>query len=116
MTPQRWTGEQRRSRYTAPANVVRTTVGDLLQGRRSLDGVGQLKLGGEPFIAATRPLWCVGDLSLLQRHCVAIVGTRDVSRDGAVRARRLARELVRARVVIVSGLAKGVEGVMDNSD
>lgn len=109
MTPHLSAGERRRPRYTAPANVVHTTVGDLLQGRRSLDSAGQLKLGGEPFVAATRPLWCAGDLSLVQRDCVAIVGTRNVSPEGAVRARRLARELVRAGAVIVSGLAKGVD-------
>ena len=92
-----------------PEAVLHTTVGDLLQGRRSLDGAGQLKLGGEPFVAANRPLWCAGDMSLVQRNCVAIVGTRAVSHEGAVRARRLARELVRAGVVVVSGLAKGVD-------
>jgi DNA processing protein len=40
---------------------------------------------------------------------VAIVGTRDVSDLGARRARRLARELVAADMVIASGLAKGVD-------
>jgi DNA processing protein len=43
------------------------------------------------------------------KKCVAIVGTRGVSTDGAARSRRLARELAAAGVVIVSGLAKGVD-------
>ncbi len=54
-------------------------------------------------------VYCVGDLSLLQRPCVALVGTRAVSSEGAARTRRLARELVAAGVVVVSGLAKGVD-------
>jgi DNA processing protein len=40
---------------------------------------------------------------------VAIVGRRGVSADGAARARRLARELAERHVIIVSGLAKGVD-------
>lgn len=50
-----------------------------------------------------------GDLGLLRSKAVSIVGTRDVSEEGARRASRLARELVSAGVVVVSGLAKGVD-------
>ena len=54
-------------------------------------------------------LYAVGDLDLLKKKCVAIVGTRDVSDDGRSRARRLSRELVAHGIVVVSGLAKGVD-------
>lgn len=54
-------------------------------------------------------IFAAGDLDLLQRPCVAIVGTRNVSPEGAKRARRLARELAEQGVVVVSGLAKGVD-------
>lgn len=54
-------------------------------------------------------LYCAGDLSLLDQPSVAIVGTRNVSADGAARARRLARELAARDVVVVSGLAHGVD-------
>jgi len=54
-------------------------------------------------------IWCAGDISLLSRPCVAIVETREVSNLGAARARRLARELSAAGIVVVSGLAKGVD-------
>lgn len=54
-------------------------------------------------------LYYSGDLSLLARPCVAIVGTREVSEAGRLRATRLARELVAAGVVVVSGLAYGVD-------
>jgi len=50
-----------------------------------------------------------GDISLLRRPCVAIVGTRQVSREGATRTERLARELVREDIVVVSGAAAGVD-------
>ncbi len=56
------------------------------------------------------PLYLRGDVNLLSgTRRIAIVGTRDVSREGLLRARRLARELVAHRVVVVSGLAAGVD-------
>lgn len=55
-------------------------------------------------------LYCAGDVDLLHaRRRVAIVGTRTPSEAGEKRTRRLARELVAAGVVVVSGLAKGVD-------
>jgi len=54
-------------------------------------------------------LWCAGDLSLVKKPCVAVVGARQVSTSGAARARRLARELSQSGVVVVSGLALGVD-------
>lgn len=50
-----------------------------------------------------------GDLGLLDMPCVSIVGTRNVSKEGAQRARKLAKLLVSNEVVVVSGLAKGVD-------
>jgi DNA protecting protein DprA len=54
-------------------------------------------------------LYYAGDLLLLKRPAVSIVGTRDVTADGAARARKLSSELAAAGVLIVSGLAKGVD-------
>lgn len=55
-------------------------------------------------------LYCAGDLTLLHAlRRVAIVGTRDPSEAGWKRSRKLARELVAAGVVVVSGLAKGID-------
>jgi DNA processing protein len=54
-------------------------------------------------------LFFAGDLELLHRASVAIVGARAVSDAGLHRARRLAKELSLAGVTIVSGLAKGVD-------
>jgi DNA processing protein len=54
-------------------------------------------------------LFCAGDLNLVREPCVAVVGTRDVSPEGARRAAKLGRELAAAGVVVVSGLARGVD-------
>ncbi|HYS54122.1 MAG TPA: DNA-processing protein DprA [Thermoanaerobaculia bacterium] len=50
-----------------------------------------------------------GDLSLLQRPMVAMVGSRRASAYGMNAAAHLARQLVSAGVVIVSGLARGID-------
>jgi DNA processing protein len=50
------------------------------------------------------------DTSLLERPAVAIVGARSCSPYGASVARMLGRELAAAGLVVVSGLARGVDG------
>ena len=51
-----------------------------------------------------------GDSELLSRPAVAVVGARDCSAYGAQVARMLGRKLAAAGVVVVSGLARGVDG------
>jgi DNA processing protein len=51
-----------------------------------------------------------GDSALLSQPAVAVVGARACSPYGAQVARRLGRELAAAGVVVVSGLARGVDG------
>lgn len=105
----------RRSTYRAPTEIQKVGVEELLRGR-PIDLDKQKRLGlpdldshkrGEaeppPFV-----YWS-GDLQLARRPCVAIVGSRKVSEDGAKRARKLARGLADAGVVTVSGLAEGVD-------
>lgn len=55
-------------------------------------------------------LWVAGTLDGLRAPCVAVVGTRAPSDDGRRRARRLAEELARHGVCVVSGLALGIDG------
>jgi DNA processing protein len=51
----------------------------------------------------------VGDVSLLERPRIAIVGARKASQEGRRRASQLARDCARAGVVVVSGLAEGID-------
>ena len=99
----------RRSRYNPPppGAMVETTLAKLVAGRRLLreDQTGNRTLD-ESF---ERAIWYTGTAELLQRSCVAVVGTREPSAEGAARARRLARELAAAGVVVVSGLANGID-------
>jgi DNA processing protein len=51
-----------------------------------------------------------GDVELLSRPAVAVVGARACSAYGAQVARSLGRELASAGIVVVSGLARGIDG------
>ena len=53
--------------------------------------------------------YCAGDLSLLDLPGVAIVGARRASLEGRRRAGQLARDLARAGIVVISGLAEGID-------
>ena len=55
------------------------------------------------------PLWYAGNLDILSPRAVSVVGSRDVSDEGAKNAREVARELAQSEVVVVSGLAAGVD-------
>jgi DNA processing protein len=67
-----------------------------------------------PLLAALDPppplLWVLGEADLLTRSAVAIVGARVASAGGQRFARGLAAELGRAGKLIVSGLARGIDG------
>ncbi|MDQ7830765.1 MAG: DNA-processing protein DprA [Desulfovibrionaceae bacterium] len=54
-------------------------------------------------------LYVVGDVSLLKSPAVAMVGARQCSRYGFDAAMRLGRDLARAGVAVVSGLAHGID-------
>ncbi len=55
-------------------------------------------------------LYVAGDLAAFERRAVAIVGTRRASGYGLAVATEMADELARAEVVVVSGLALGIDG------
>lgn len=55
------------------------------------------------------PLWARGDLTVLDRPTVAIVGTRRATAYAERVTRELARSLARAGACVVSGLARGVD-------
>lgn len=54
-------------------------------------------------------LTCLGDASLLDRRCIAIVGARNASINGQRLAERLAGDLAAAGWIVVSGLARGID-------
>ena len=54
-------------------------------------------------------LWAIGDVSLLKRQAIAMVGARNCSSLGTRMARGLATELGKQGYVIVSGLARGID-------
>ena len=54
-------------------------------------------------------LWVRGDRALLSRPAIAVVGTRHPSPYGSGMAEMLARDLAGRRLVILSGMARGVD-------
>ena len=101
-------------RYVPPADWAETTVRELLAGtsRWNPEKPPQLsfladQVPGRP--RDTGRVYVAGDVSLLMRPCVSVIGTRKVSPEGASRARKLARELAQNGIVVVSGLAEGVD-------
>ncbi len=98
--------------YTAcPIEVVRHEMGLARAARAVL-----LRWGEAAYPAALMDLpdappilWAQGDVSLLNRPMVAMVGARNASSLGLRMARRLAETLGAAGQVVVSGLARGID-------
>lgn len=55
-------------------------------------------------------LWALGDAALMARPCIAVVGARIASAGGQRIARGLSQQLGEAGHVVVSGLARGIDG------
>lgn len=96
-------------RYVPPSEVLTTTIGELIHGIRQVPEQHQSRFGITPEGGSGTRIWIAGDSSIVKLPSVAIVGSRAVSAEGAARARRLAKELAAAGVIVVSGLAKGVD-------
>lgn len=62
------------------------------------------EINGKP-----KELYVLGNLELLRRKCMAIVGCRECSSYGAEVSQKLAYNLAKQNIVIVSGLAKGID-------
>ncbi len=98
------------SGYVAPKNAGAILLSEALRGTPRFPDAKQLNFLGDAKNRGLR-IFYAGDLSLLQRPCVSIVGTRQVSDAGRIATDWLARKLVDAGIVIVSGLAYGVDTV-----
>lgn len=78
---------------------------------RSALGIGEAGYP-ERLLEAPHPprvLWAEGNLALLDRPCVAVVGTRRATAYAERVARELGRVLALAGATVVSGLARGVD-------
>ena len=107
----------RRSGRTAPLRIP--SPAEIAQELEAGAKAGAaLVVFGEPaypaLLAALDPpppvLWTVGSILLTRKPCVAIVGARVASASGQRFARQLAVEFGEAGVVVVSGLARGIDG------
>jgi DNA processing protein len=100
--------EEARERYRAPLNATRLLLQEAIrQSGRSVEDK-QFDLL-RSYGTRDAYVYYAGDLNLLLRPTVSVVGTRDVSDDGWRRASRLARELALKDIVVMSGLARGVD-------
>ena len=94
-----------------PIEVVRH---EMMQGRAA--GAKLLRWGEIDYPQALRDLvdappvlWAQGNIELLNRPMVALVGARNASSLGLRMARRLAESLGAAGQIVVSGLARGID-------
>jgi DNA processing protein len=98
-------------KYTPPGETASIALSDVLlrYGRGGLDErqLDILRHGGAS--DARVMIHYAGDLGVLELPAVSIVGTRQVTDDGRRKALQLARDLAEAGVLVVSGLAKGVD-------
>lgn len=98
---------------------ARREVADWVHQLDALDGpAGVLSLLDPDYPSQLRAtpdappfLFYRGDLSVLGRDGVSVVGTRDVSRDGRARAKEAAEAVAQAGLCVLSGLARGVDAV-----
>ena len=56
-----------------------------------------------------KPLWYLGDTSLLNHHMISIIGTRNPSNEGISRTKEVAKASVSCGFCVVSGMAKGID-------
>lgn len=98
-----------RSTYQAPTDVQVVPL-ERVFGPRDVPPEKRRRLLPNIADSADEPtVFAAGEVGLVDSPSVAIVGSRKVSAEGARRAQKLARGLANAGVVVVSGLAEGVD-------
>lgn len=98
-------GGPRGPKYVPPVSVEQRAIGDLL----AIGGRDTLAPKQMDFLNAAANLFCAGNVALLANRCIAVIGARKASDLGRRRARQLGRQLAAAGVVVVSGLAEGID-------
>ena len=58
---------------------------------------------------APEVLYCIGNLSLMKKKCIAVVGSRKCTEYGKQTAMKIGKTAAQNGVVIVSGMAKGID-------
>ena len=58
---------------------------------------------------APETLYCIGNLSLMRKKCIAVVGSRKCTEYGKQTAMKIGKTAAQNGVVIVSGMAKGID-------
>jgi DNA processing protein len=106
-----WMPRRVKSSYVPPKDPGTVSLSQALQETGRLPDSKQLNFLGSAKSIGDQPIFYAGDISLLKRPCVSIVGTREVSENGIKATEWLARKLSDAGIVIVSGLAYGVDTV-----
>ncbi len=81
-----------------PADVILVKKGDLNYPR-----LLTLTSAAPPY------LFCRGDLAMLNERLVCVVGSRKASKEAMMKTRQLVQKLVSRNVVVVAGLAKGID-------
>jgi DNA processing protein len=99
------------AKYIAPQNSRDVGLAEALHGTNRLPENKQFGFLDGAKDSGKARIYYAGDLMLLSQTCVSIVGTRDVSKSGANATEWLGRKLVEAGIVVVSGLAYGVDTV-----
>ena len=94
-----------------PIGVVRAEAARAakLGAKLLLWGQGEYPAALMDLVDAPPVLWALGDLGLLERPAVALVGARNASSLGLRMAKAMAAGLGAAGQVVVSGLARGID-------
>lgn len=102
-------GAESRARYTAPGEICTCLLQELIRSSgRSVSDDRQFDML-RSYGTRDAYVFYTGDLSLLNSPVVSVVGTREATDDGWKRASRLGRELAASKIVVMSGLAKGID-------
>lgn len=102
-------GAKRRAPYRPPQVRGSTLLSELLERSGRRIERKQYNLLSDTRSGPDVTIHYAGDLSLVERLAVSVIGSRTVSEQGRLRARRVSVELSRVGVVVTSGLAKGVD-------
>ncbi len=100
---------RKKSGYVPPRNLGEISLSQALQDTGRLSENPQSDFLGRTKTVGDQRIFYSGELNLLKRPCVSIVGAREVSDAGRAATQWLAQKLSSLGIVIVSGLAQGVD-------